>query len=90
MPILLTNASATSSAAEWPGGRGVFQAVATFGGGSVTLQYLGPDGATWLAAGSDTTLAANGGGVFNLPPGRIRAAVATATAVYAAAEPCKG
>lgn len=87
--LLLENGSATSAEFVWSGGTGVFQVVATFGGGSVSLQYLGPNGSTWVAAGSDTTLAANGGGVFTLPPGKIRAAVATATAVYARAELAK-
>lgn len=82
--VLLENAAADSSAAEWKGGAGVFSAEATWGGGTVTLQYKLPNG-TWVAAGPDTTLAANGGGVFELPPCQIRAAVATATAVYATA-----
>lgn len=79
---LLSNASADGSYVSWPGGRGIFTAEATWGGGTVTLQYKGPNG-TAIAAGSDTTLTANGGGVFELPAGDIRAAVATATAVYA-------
>lgn len=72
---LLSNASATGSAADWAGGRGVFSAAGTFGGATITLQYLGPDLSTWIAAGTDTTLTAAGGGVFDLPPGRIRALV---------------
>ncbi len=83
---LLSNASATGSAVRWPGGRGEFSAVATWGGGTVKLQYLGPDAATWVDAGTETTLTANGGGVFELGPGSIRANVATATAVYAVAK----
>ena len=88
MPALLENASATSSAVVWGGGRGVFAVVATFGGGSVTLQYLGPDGSTWLTGA--TALTANGLVAFELPPGKIRAAVTTATAVYASAEQVRG
>ena len=84
MPILLSNASATGSPAQWRGGRGVLTAVATWGGGSITLQYMGPDGTTWLPVGS--ALTANGMASFELPPGLIRAAVATATAAYAQAE----
>lgn len=87
MPTLLENASATGSAVQWGGGRGVVCVVATFGGGSVTLQYLGPDGSTWLTAA--TAFTANGLASFELPPGRIRAAVATATGVYANAEQVK-
>lgn len=82
---LLSNASATGDWVDWPGGRGVFMAEATWGGGTVKLQYEGPNG-TGIDAGSDTTLTANGGGVFELPGCRIRAHVATATAVYATAK----
>jgi len=79
---LLSNVSATGSWFNWPGGRGVFSAEATWGGGTVKLQYKGPNG-TAVDAGTDTTLTANGGGVFELPACQIRANVATATAVYA-------
>jgi hypothetical protein len=88
MPVLLSNASATGSAAQWPGGRGVFSAVATWGGGNVALQYMGPDESSWLTAA--TALTANGLIAFELPPGRIRAAVTTATAVFARADETKG
>ena len=87
MPMLIENGSATGSAKQWDGGRGVFAAVATFGGGSVRLQLLGPDGSTWIDV---ATLTAAGVTAFELPPGRIRAAVTTATAVYASAEQSKG
>lgn len=81
---LLTNAAATSAAYVWKGGEGTFMAKATWGGGTVKLQFLGPDGTTWIDAGSNTTLTADGGGNFSLPAGtNIRANVATATAVYA-------
>lgn len=75
MPQLLSNASATGSAAQWDGGTGVFTAAGTFSGSTVTLQFLGPDSSTWINVGVDTTLAAAGGGGFVLPPCRIRAAV---------------
>lgn len=80
--VLLTNAAATSGARQWPGGRGLFMVVATFGGGSVALEYRGPDNTTWLAAPA-VSLTANGGVVFELPPCEVRAVVTTATAVYA-------
>lgn len=81
---LLSNASATgpSGGVLWPGGKGYFAAKATWGGGNVALQFLGPDGATWIAYTSGS-LSADGGLIFELPPCRIRAAVTTATAVYA-------
>jgi hypothetical protein len=81
---LLANGSATGASYEWPGGEGVF--MAEFTGGTVTLEYDGPnpDVATWFAVGTETTLAASGGAVFYLPAGsKIRAAVAGATGVYA-------
>lgn len=85
--ILLANAAATGAAVQWPGGRGFFTVVATFGPGSVSLQYLGANGTTWITAsdvaGAAATLTANGGVLFELPPGSIRAAVTTSTAVYA-------
>lgn len=82
--VLANNISATPSTEYvWPGGDGEFSVVATFGGGTVKLQYLGPDGTTWLDAGSNTTLTASGGGIFSLGPGNIRCNIATATGVYA-------
>lgn len=88
MPMLLNNASATGAPAQWGGGKGLFTAVATWGGGNVQLQYMGPDGATWLNVGAAVT--ANGIQNFELAPGLIRAAVTTATAAYAQAEQTKG
>lgn len=81
---LLNNVAATGSSFVWPGGTGVFMAEATWGGGSVSLEYQLPNGA-WVAAGPETTLTANGGGVFELPPCNIRASVSVATGVYATA-----
>lgn len=83
---LVNNGSATTTATQWPGGQGVFRASATFGGGSVKLQCICPDGTNWMDVGTDTSLTANGGGRFWLPPISIRVAIATATAVYADAD----
>lgn len=80
---LLSNASATSAVFDWPGGRGWFAAKATWGGGSVGLQYMLPDNTTYVAA--HTALTADGGVAFELPPCKVKAVVATATAVYASA-----
>lgn len=80
---LLSNASATSAAMSWPGGRGWFSVKATWGGGSVALHYMLPDGATYVAA--IAALSADGGAAFELPPCKVKAVVATATAVYAQA-----
>ena len=91
MPQLLSNASATGAAVQWTGGLGVFTALVTFGGATVTLQYLGPDGVTWVAMGTDTTLTAAGGGVFVYPPGQVRAAISGGppSGMYAQAEPVR-
>ena len=86
--MLLENASATGSAVQWGGGTGVFTAAGTFGGATVTLQYLNADGATWSAMGSDTTLTAAGGGLFIYPPGQLRASISGGppSGMYAQAE----
>jgi len=57
---------------------------ANWGGGAVKLQVKGPNG-TAIDVGPDTSLSANGGGNFELPPCELRANVATATAIYAIA-----
>lgn len=82
---LLSNASATGSSMYWPGGTGTFSVVGTFGGATVTLQFLGPDGTTWVNAGADTTLTAAGGANFTLASGNIRVSVSggTPSALYA-------
>ncbi len=72
---LLSNASATGSGKIWNGGRGAFMAAGTFGGATVTLQVLGPDGTTWLDVGAEAALTAPGAVGFDLPPGTIRAEV---------------
>jgi hypothetical protein len=84
--IMVSNSGTDSDEYIWPGGDGVFDAVATWGGGNVSLEFLAADGSTWVAVGSDTTLSANGAGVFTLGEGvKIRANITTATAVYARA-----
>lgn len=75
MPKLITNAAVTGAWAPWLGGPGVFKVAGTFGGATVSLQYLGPDGATATDVGADTTKTAPGGGGFVLDPCQIRAAV---------------
>lgn len=78
---LASNASATGDWHNWPGGKGFFAVEATFGPGSVALQFKGPNGtAIGYTSGS---LTANGGLIFELPACQIRAAVTTSTAVYA-------
>jgi hypothetical protein len=80
---LLSNAAATSAAKKWPGGRGVMSVAGTFGGAAVTMQFLGPDGSTYLdvkAMAPDGTqtavsLAAAGAIGFVLPPTLIKVVV---------------
>lgn len=89
MATLLSNASATGTAVQWPGGKGAFMLAGTVSGATVTLQILGPDGATWLTGA--TALTAVGISVFDLPCGQIRALVASGTpsGLYAVALPIK-
>jgi hypothetical protein len=70
--------SADTAAFYVLGGRYLFQADATWGGGSVTLKGLMPDGTTYLTIISFT--AANSTSL-DLPPGTYKVVVATATAV---------
>lgn len=77
------NGTGTSTPRQWPGGRGFFAAVGT-GFGTVSMECLGPDGVTWLQAPA-ISLSANGGVVFDLPPGTVRGVCNTTTNVYATA-----
>jgi hypothetical protein len=63
------------------GGRYQVTVLATWGGGNITFQKLGPDGTTYLNV--DSAYSANGGGTYDLPPGTYKFAVVTATAVHA-------
>lgn len=88
--VLLATAyslQAASTPVAWMGGQGLFAVAGTFGGATVSLEYLLPDSATWVAAGAATTLTAPGGGLFTLPacPVRINVTVAVPTNLVAAA-----
>lgn len=84
---LLSNAGATGAAVNWPGGKGFFSVVGTFGGATVSLQFLGPDGATWVTP-TDGSVTAAGGFVFELPQCNVRALVSggSPSALYAKAQ----
>lgn len=69
-------AAVTGPLVDCPGGVCVFSVAGTFGGATVTLEVLGPDGSTMLVAGAATTLAAPGMGVVTLPPCMVQAVVA--------------
>lgn len=75
-----SNINATTAAFSLDGGRYGAEFLATWGGGSVTLQKLGPDGTTYNTAMN--AWLANGTALADLPAGSYRLAVATATAVY--------
>jgi hypothetical protein len=81
----LQNASATGGAFTVYGGKYQLRCVAT-GAGSVTLQVLGPDNATWLTAA--TAFTASGVEVADLAQGQYRWAVSGLTAVYTAVVRC--
>lgn len=74
---LLTNGAASGSQKTWPGGYGMFSAVGTWNGATVTLQFVGPDGTSLVTAGTGTTFTANNGGVFFLPRGTLIQATIT-------------
>ena len=69
-----SNISATSAAFALKGGKYCVDVLATFVGGSVTLQRLGPDGITLLTA--VTAFSANGTANVDLPPGSYKLALA--------------
>lgn len=82
--VLLDNADATGATTTWQGGRARFTAVGTFGGGTVNLEFLGPDNATWVPYDA-TGLTAAGSLVIETVPGSLRASVTggTPSALYA-------
>lgn len=94
--MLLNNASATGTDVRWEGGQGVATFAGTFAGTSATLEYLSPNGSTWVPvaamsdAGVQTTVTLTAAGFigFILPPGRIRATLTggTPSAMYAQAD----
>lgn len=72
---LLSNESATGSAGRWPGGKGTYCVVGTFSGATVALEYLGPDGTTWVSVGAEAELTAAGMVTVEFASGQVRAAV---------------
>lgn len=78
--VKFENIAATTSAFVLNGGRYQFAVTATFGGGSVGIEMLGPNGSSWLLVA--TALTAAGVVTYELPPGQYRVVIATATAVY--------
>lgn len=81
---MMTKSAVTSPAIYWAGGIGVFLASGTFGGATVALSFISPDG-TVLAAGTNTTFTAAGAGVFYLPACTIEAVVSGGSGVLVSA-----
>lgn len=77
-----SNISASTAQFTLKGGYYMMAAVATWGGGNVELQMLGPDGSTYLSAPTALKLTANGMIAGYLPQGQYRFTVTTATALY--------
>lgn len=75
-----SNISATPASFTMRGGNYGLTCHATWGGGSVTLQRLSPDGSTYVTVMN--ALTADGYGNANLPSGTYRLAVTTATGIY--------
>ncbi len=65
----------TGPLVDCPGGIMVFSVAGTFGGATITLSVLGPDGVTMIPAGSATTLTTAGMGIAYLPPCQVQAVV---------------
>lgn len=68
---------------DWPGGDGIAMCMAATGG-TVGLQFLGPDGVTWInvvsnATGTAIALAAQAMANFSIGAGPVRAAAGVAT-----------
>ena len=57
------------------GGDYMFAVNGTFGGTSVTLHILGPDGVNFISMGASATFTAAGICVVSIPPGKYRAVV---------------
>lgn len=78
--ISFSNIAANTASFQLKGGCYGVTVSATFGGGSVTLQRLAADGATFVTC--LTAFSAAGYATVNLPIGTYKIAVTTATAVY--------
>jgi len=85
---LLSNASATGTAVEWPGGWGRVETRGTFGGATLTLQVQDADGSTYHTVAAETTFSAAGTSAFFCEAGamiRIAVSGGTPSALYATA-----
>lgn len=80
--LLLNNDTgdhATRVEFEWPRGQtGHFVAWGTWDGATVSLEFTPDGGTTWVAMGTDTTINANGSGIFQCGRFPVRATIASA------------
>lgn len=81
--VRFDNISVTTGNFTLYGGDYQIAVVATFGGGNVVLEQLGPDNVTYFAMHSVIT--ANGTTRVQVPPGVYRFRITTATAVFVSA-----
>jgi len=79
--LQFANISATTAAFVLKGGRYALQVIATWGGGSVTLQRMANDSSTYVTVLAP--FATNGYATIDLPVGTYKLTVATATGIYA-------
>lgn len=86
---LLSNVAATGSAKSVRRGRYAFAAHGTFSGATCKLQILGPDGSTYIDAGTDATLTAAGACLVDLPDCVVKATISggSPSAMYASLSP---
>lgn len=76
--LLLDNAAVTGDPRGFGGGRYCFAVDGTFGGATVTLQMLSPDGSSYIAV-PNTALTTEGMVTVDLPSNSYRALVASGT-----------
>jgi hypothetical protein len=80
--VSLTNLSASTAAFKLNGGYYLVSAIAaSWSGGNIELQALGPDGSTWLSLPTALKLSANGEIGGYLSPGQYRFTVTTTTGI---------
>ena len=79
--VVFSNIDATPAAFQLKGGQYAVSVIATWGGGSATLQIRAADGSTYVTA--LTAFTANGFSTVYLPAGTYKLTIATATGVYA-------
>ena len=72
--MITLTADGQSSTLDWFPGEGTLTAQDTAAGtfGTLTLQFSLDGGTTWDSVGSDTTLTASGGGLFQLGTCKLR------------------